>query len=57
MAARMEQTSQPGRIRVTKDFYDTVGNVGKGWPEEEVIPLKNMGSVKTYMLNPMRGQS
>ncbi|KAL7533419.1 hypothetical protein ACHAXR_005224 [Thalassiosira sp. AJA248-18] len=52
MAARMEQTSHPGRIRVTKAFHDLVGDAESGWMEKEVIPLKNMGQMETYLLNP-----
>jgi len=53
MAARMEQTSQPGRIRVTKDFHDLVGSAETGWFEKEVIEMKNMGQMETYLLDPI----
>lgn len=52
-AARMEQTSSPGRIRVTKDFHDLVGNAETGWGEKEIIEMKNMGNMETYLLNPI----
>ena len=53
MAARMEQTSQPSCIRVTKDFHDVVGDVEKGWKPKEVLSLKNMGETETYLLDPL----
>ena len=56
MAARMEQTSRPGCIRVTKDFHDLIGDIESGWMEKEVISLKNMGEVETYLLDPMQSR-
>ena len=53
MAARMEQNSQASCIRVTKDFHDTIGDAEKGWKPKEVIPLKNMGDMETYLLDPL----
>ena len=53
MAARMEQTSQPSRIRVSKDFHDLVGDAESGWMEKEIIPIKNMGEVESYLLDPI----
>lgn len=53
MAARMEQTSKSSCIRVTKDFHDVVGDAEDGWNEKEIIPLKNMGEVETYLLEPI----
>jgi len=53
MAARMEQTSLPSRIQVTKDFHDLVGDAETGWMEKQVIPLKNMGEMETYFLDPI----
>ena len=55
LAARMEQTCVPNRIRVTKDFFDLL-------PEsetlrvdaKEVISVKNMGEVETYLLDPLQ---
>lgn len=52
MAARMEQTSLPSKIRVTKDFHDLVGDYETGWEGSEMIEVKNMGQVVTYLLNP-----
>lgn len=52
MAARMEQTSLPSCIRVTKDFHDLVGDHEMGWTAKEVIELKNMGHAETYLLDP-----
>ena len=49
----MEQTSQSNRIRVTKDFHDLVGDAETGWSDKEVIPLKNMGDMETYLLDPL----
>jgi len=56
MAARMEQTSLPSCIRVTKDFHDLVGDAQSGWMEKEVLPLKNMGDMETYLLNPIESR-
>ena len=53
MAARMEQTSQSNCIRVTKDFHDLVADTETGWLEKEVIALKNMGDMETYLLDPL----
>jgi class 3 adenylate cyclase len=52
MAARMEQTSLPGKIRVTENFHDLVGDYENGWEDRESIEVKNMGEVLTYLLNP-----
>ncbi|KAL9178544.1 hypothetical protein ACHAXT_001882 [Thalassiosira profunda] len=53
MAARMEQTSLPNRIRVTKAFHDMIGDAESGWSEMEVIELKNMGQQSTFLLDPL----
>lgn len=53
MAARMEQTSLPSCIRATKEVYDLIGDAETGWGEKEITPLKNMGEVETYLLNPI----
>lgn len=51
LAARMEQTSQPDKIRVTKDFYEMVADVeDNDWEEFSTISVKNMGEVGTYLL-------
>lgn len=52
MAARMEQTSLPSKIRVTENFHDLVGDYETGWEGREMIEVKNMGEVVTYLLNP-----
>ncbi len=50
----MEQTCQPDKIRVTKDFYEMVADVeGNDWGEFSMISVKNMGEVGTYLLNVM----
>jgi len=53
MAARMEQTSLPSMIRTTREFYDLVGDAEENWLKKEVIQLKNMGEVSTYLLDPI----
>jgi hypothetical protein len=50
----MEQTSQPSHIRVTEDFHALIGDNEKGWLGKETIPIKNMGTVDTYLLDPDR---
>ena len=52
LAARMEQTCLPSRIRVTKDFFDLLPKT-KEWQQKERIAVKNMGEVDTYLLNPL----
>lgn len=53
LAARMEQTCLPSMIRVTRDFFDLLSNhEDEEWQEKEVISVKNMGKVETYLLNP-----
>lgn len=54
MAARMEQTCLPSRIRVTKEFFDLLPNSeAEEWEQKETISVKNMGEVETYLLNPL----
>lgn len=53
MAARMEQTSLPSMIRTTREFHDLVGDAEENWLKKEVIQLKNMGEVSTYLLDPI----
>lgn len=53
MAARMEQTSKPSMIRTTKEFHDLIGDAEPNWSQKEAIPLKNMGQVETYLLDPI----
>ena len=54
LAARMEQTCTPSKIRVTKDFFQTLSeSEGKILEAKEVISVKNMGQVETYLLNPL----
>jgi len=52
LAARMEQTSKPSMIRVTKGFHDLVGDNEHGWLKKETVALKNMGKVESYLLDP-----
>ncbi|KAL7534322.1 hypothetical protein ACHAXR_005794, partial [Thalassiosira sp. AJA248-18] len=52
LAARMEQTCLPSRIRVTKDFFDLLPE-SEEWEQKETIAVKNMGEVETYLLNPL----
>ena len=53
MAARMEQTSLPSMIRATREFHDMVGDAETNWSKKEVIQLKNMGEMETYLLDPI----
>jgi len=53
MAARMEQTIKPSMIRATQDFHDLVGDAERNWSEKQSISLKNMGTVETYLLDPI----
>jgi class 3 adenylate cyclase len=47
------QTCHPSTIRVTKAFHDALSQV-EDWQEKEIITVKNMGGVDTYMLNPFQ---
>ncbi len=58
LAARMEQTSLPGRIRVSHDFYEMVKDSELGWDErKKCISVKNMGEIDTYLLNPIKREN
>jgi class 3 adenylate cyclase len=52
MAARMEQTCLPNKIRVTDAFHDLIGDDDVGWLKKERVAIKNMGSRTTYLLEP-----
>ncbi|KAL3790097.1 hypothetical protein HJC23_013608 [Cyclotella cryptica] len=54
LAARMEQASRPSHIRVTEEFHQLVADVEKDWGEYEEIEMKNMGTMGTYILNPLK---
>ncbi|KAL7517256.1 hypothetical protein ACHAWX_002192 [Stephanocyclus meneghinianus] len=54
LAARMEQASLPSHIRVTEDFHRLVADVENGWNKYEEIEMKNMGTMGTYLLNPLK---
>ncbi|KAL7462136.1 hypothetical protein ACHAXS_002527 [Conticribra weissflogii] len=58
LAARMEQTSLPGRIRVSHDFYEMVKDSELEWDErKKCISVKNMGEIDTYLLNPIKREN
>ncbi|KAL7546256.1 hypothetical protein ACHAWF_009588 [Thalassiosira exigua] len=44
------------RLPKFTDFHDLVRNAESGWTEQEVISLKNMGRMETYLLDPTRRQ-
>ena len=55
ISARMEQTCVPNHVRVTKDFYDLVAaDTENQWDKCEDIEMKNMGTMTTYLLNPLQ---
>ena len=54
LAARMEHTGVPSKIRVTENFHDLVSNVETDWDEYKVISVKNMGDIGTYLLDPLK---
>ena len=54
LAARMEQTSLPNKIRVTESFHNLVSDVEASWDEYKVISVKNMGEIGTYLLDPLK---
>jgi class 3 adenylate cyclase len=53
LAARMEQTCKPNKIRATEAFYSLVAGGEDEWDEFEVVSVKNMGSIGTYILDPL----
>jgi len=53
LAARMEQTCKPNKIRATEVFRSLVAGVVDNWDEYEIIPMKNMGSIGTYIMDPI----
>ncbi|EFC47659.1 predicted protein [Naegleria gruberi] len=52
VASRMESTSLPGRIQVSRSTYERVYDMGYEF-EERRIEVKGKGSTQTYMLNNM----
>jgi hypothetical protein len=52
MAARMEQTSSPSMIHVSREFHDLIGDYESGWGDMRLVPVKNMGTVETWLLDP-----
>ncbi len=54
LAARMEQTSKPNKIRASEAFRSLVAGVEDNWDEFEVISMKNMGSIGTYIMDPTK---
>lgn len=48
----MKETCLSSRIRVTKEFFDALPH-SEAWQKKEVISVKNMGEVETYVLNPL----
>ncbi|KAL3779874.1 hypothetical protein ACHAW5_002062 [Stephanodiscus triporus] len=54
LAARMEQTCKPNKIRATEIFHSLVAGVEDYWDEYEIIEMKNMGSIGTYIMDPIR---
>jgi hypothetical protein len=53
----MEQTSKPNMIRATEIFRSLVAGVEDNWDEFEVISMKNMGSIGTYIMDPIKEES
>lgn len=53
MAARMEQTSAPGKINVSRAFHDLIGEDETEWEEKKIISIKNMGEVEAWLLDPV----
>ncbi len=54
MAARMEQLSCSSKIRVTQDFHDLVGDEEEGWEAKQIVSVKNMGTVSSWLLDPLK---
>jgi len=55
LAARMEQTSKPNKIRVSETLHSLVADAAEDdsvWDKYELVTMKNMGDVGTYILDP-----
>nr|CAG4717821.1 unnamed protein product [Naegleria fowleri] len=50
VASRMESTSKPGRIQISRSTYERVYDLGFTF-EERKVELKGKGLTQTYMLN------
>ena len=63
LAARMEQSSEPGKIHVTDEFATLVRSADDsqeddnvlGWEGPKQTDVKNIGNVKTWILTPLPG--
>eukprot|EP00956_Cyclotella_meneghiniana_P044633 scaffold327319_cov89-Cyclotella_meneghiniana.AAC.2 len=55
-AARMEQAGKPNKIRVSEAFHSLVSDV-EGWDEYEMVQMKNMNEIGTYLLDPLRSRN
>ena len=53
----MEQTCKSNMIRVTEEFRKLVSNVENDWDEYEMVTMKNMGEIGTYILDPLERSS
>lgn len=53
VAARMEQTAGPNKIRASEAFHDLV-SADNAWEDYEVISMKNMGSIGTFTMDPFK---
>jgi hypothetical protein len=49
----MKQECSPGMIRVTKDFFDLLQE-SDDRHQKEVLSIKNMGEVETYLIDPLK---
>ncbi|KAF0973786.1 hypothetical protein FDP41_007173 [Naegleria fowleri] len=49
-ASRMESTSMPGRIQISRATYERVYDLGFEFEEREGIQVKGKGLMKTYLL-------
>jgi adenylate cyclase len=54
VAARMEQTAEPNKIRASEAFRDLVSDADNAWDDYEVISMKNMGSIGTFTMDPFK---
>lgn len=54
VAARMEQTAEPNKIRASEAFRGLLFDTEDEWEDYEVISMKNMGSIGTFTMDPIQ---
>mmetsp|Transcript_18023 Transcript_18023/g.22700 ORF Transcript_18023/g.22700 Transcript_18023/m.22700 type:complete len:107 (-) Transcript_18023:286-606(-) len=50
IAARMEQTSEPSKIHLSKEFHDLIAIGDENYEKKSLTTIKNMGEIETWVL-------